>query len=53
MPKVSIVIPVHNRERLVKRAIRSCLAQTEADFEVNVVDDGSTDKTQEAVRCFK
>ena len=52
MPKVSIVIPVHNRERLVKRAIRSCLAQTEADFEVNVVDDGSTDKTQEAVRCF-
>ena len=52
MPKVSIVIPVHNRERLVMRAIRSCLAQTEADFEVNVVDDGSTDRTQEAVYCF-
>jgi Glycosyl transferase family 2 len=52
MPKVTIVIPVHNREQLVKRAIRSCLGQTEADFEVNVVDDGSTDKTQEAVRCF-
>jgi Glycosyl transferase family 2 len=52
MPKVSIVIPVHNRERLVARAIRSCLSQTEADFEVIVVDDGSTDKTQEVMRRF-
>ncbi|MEP7363126.1 MAG: glycosyltransferase family A protein [Acidobacteriota bacterium] len=42
MPEFSIVIPAYNRERLLARAIQSCLAQHGADFEIVVVDDGST-----------
>ena len=42
-PKVSIVIPTHNRAALIGRAVRSALAQSERDIEVIVVDDGSRD----------
>lgn len=42
-PKISIVIPVYNRERYVGTAIESVLNQTKRDFELLVWDDGSTD----------
>lgn len=45
VPQVSVVIPVHNREELIGRAIDSVLRQSFADFELLVVDDGSTDGT--------
>jgi glycosyltransferase involved in cell wall biosynthesis len=45
LPILSIVIPAFNREREISRAIRSCLIQRNADFEVIVVDDGSTDNS--------
>jgi glycosyltransferase involved in cell wall biosynthesis len=45
LPTLSVVIPAFNREREVSRAIQSCLIQDSADFEVIVVDDGSTDGT--------
>ena len=48
-PKVTVVIPVYNREKYVGEAIDSILAQTFPDFELLVIDDGSTDRTQEVV----
>ncbi len=54
-PGFSVVIPTHNRARLLERALRSVASQTFTDFEAIVVDDGSTDATQQilaSVRSF-
>ncbi|CAN5779305.1 glycosyltransferase [soil metagenome] len=48
--KFSVIIPVYNRENHIAKAIRSVLEQQHADFEIIVVDDGSTDKTASAVK---
>ncbi len=46
MPLFSIIIPTYNRETMTRRAIDSVLAQDFKDFELIVVDDGSTDGTR-------
>ena len=53
MTSISVVIPTHNRAKMLKRAIDSVLAQTYQDFELIVVSDGSTDKTEAVVAAYK
>lgn len=47
---ISIIMPTYNRERLVLRSIQSILDQTYTNWELIIVDDGSTDSTQQVVQ---
>jgi glycosyltransferase involved in cell wall biosynthesis len=51
-PRFSIVIPTYNRASQLKATLDSVLAQTFTDFEVLVLDDGSTDGTSDLVKSF-
>lgn len=50
--ELSVVIPVYNRERELRRVLESCLSQDHGSFEVVVVDDGSKDCSAEVVAAF-
>ncbi len=51
-PRFSVLIPAFNRQDLVRLAIDSVLAQTFSDYEIIVVDDGSTDGTVDMLRSY-
>ena len=44
-PKISVIIPVYNTEKYLRRCIDSVLAQTYTDFELLLIDDGSKDSS--------
>lgn len=52
MPKISAIIPTYNRVSYLPDAINSILSQDYNDFEIIVVDDGSTDNTRGLVEQF-
>jgi hypothetical protein len=52
MPSLSVIMPVHNGARFLREAIDSILAQTFRDFELVVVDDGSTDESPAIVASY-
>jgi len=51
-PRVTVILPTYNRAELLKAAIEGILRQTYSNFELIVVDDGSTDRTEEVARSF-
>ncbi|WP_298037722.1 glycosyltransferase [uncultured Desulfuromonas sp.] len=52
-PKVTVLMPVYNGERFLHDSIKSILQQTFEDFEFLIIDDGSSDASNEVVESFK
>jgi len=52
-PKVTVIIPTYNRAHFIKNAVDSVLSQTYKDFELIVVDDGSTDNTKQILKAYR
>ena len=53
LPLVSVIMPVYNGEKYLAEAIESVLSQTFTNFELLIVDDGSTDGSAEIIRAFE
>ena len=51
-PKLSVIIPLYNKAPYIRKALESVLAQTYADYELIIVDDGSTDGSAEIAEAI-
>ena len=52
-PAISVVLPVYNGEKFLHKAVQSVLGQSFTDFELIIINDGSTDRTNEVIQSFK
>lgn len=52
-PKITVLMPVYNGEKFLREAIESILNQTFTDFELLIINDGSTDKSVEIIESYK
>lgn len=52
-PKISVIIPLYNHEKFIKEAILSVLEQSFSNFELIIINDGSTDNSEEIVKSIK
>jgi glycosyltransferase involved in cell wall biosynthesis len=52
MPKITVLVPAYNAEKYIGKAIDSVLAQTFTDFELLLINDGSTDATEAIIRSY-
>ena len=51
-PKISVIVPVYNTEKYLSKCLDSILNQTLTDIEVIIVNDGSTDNSQQIIEDF-
>ncbi|MCX6054417.1 MAG: glycosyltransferase [Chloroflexi bacterium] len=51
-PSISVVVPLYNKEKHINRCLDSILSQSFQDFEIVVVNDGSTDDSKKRVIVF-
>ena len=52
MPKITVFIPAYNTAQYISDAINSILSQTYTDFELLIIDDGSTDETNQIISSY-
>lgn len=53
MPFFSVIIPLYNKEKFVENTLKSVFSQTFSDFEIIIVNDGSTDQSEQKVQQFQ
>ena len=53
MPLISVIMPVYNGERFLRQAVDSILSQTFKDFELIIINDGSSDSTEDIILSYK
>ena len=51
--KISIIVPIYNSEKYLKKCIDSLINQTEQELEIILINDGSTDNTEKIIKKYK